>query len=350
MRRIALLAMACALIGMSFSACDGRLVGVSMPNPWNRWDQDGAYLKAALEAKGCKVDLNFADDVAARQVDAIERMAKEGCKVLVVAPVDGSDLGQTLKSAKARGIIVLSYDRMVMDSPDVDYYATFDNFEVGALQGRFIANRLGLSEGKGPFNIELFAGSPGDSNAAGFFGGAMSVLGPFIESGALVVPSGQKDFSAVATQGWLQAKAQSRMRELLRERYAGGTRLDAVLCPNDELARSVAAALLDAGYGSAERPFPLLTGQDCIAQNVKAMIAGHQSMSVFKDTRALAARAADMVFAMLAGKPVAVSGTAAYDNGVKKVPTSLCEPIAVDLGNYTSVLIDSGYYKESDLE
>jgi putative multiple sugar transport system substrate-binding protein len=350
MKRIVLLAIACAAVGISFSSCGGRLVGVSMPNPWNRWDQDGAYLKAALEAKGCKVDLNFADDDAAKQIKAIEAMAKEGCKVLVVAPVDSADLSQTLNHVKARGAKVISYDRMVRATPDVDYYVTFDNFEVGALQGRFIAKKLGLAEGKGPFNIELFAGSPGDSNAAVFFEGAMSVLGPFIDSGRLVVPSGQKDFSVVATQGWLQAKAQSRMAELLKEKYSRGARLDAVLCPNDELARSVAAALVESGYGNAERPFPLLTGQDCIAINVKAMIAGRQSMSVFKDTRALAARAADMVLAMLAGKPVAVSEGTPYDNGVKKMPTSLCAPVSVDPTNYKSLLIDSGYYKESDLK
>jgi putative multiple sugar transport system substrate-binding protein len=350
MKRIALLAVACAAIGISFSSCGGRLVGISLPNPWNRWDQDGAYLKADLEARGCKVDLRFADDDAAKQVEAIEAMAKEGCKVLVVGPVDGADLRQALSSAKARGAKILSYDRMVMSTPDVDFYATFDNFEVGALQGRFVASKLGLAEGKGPFNIELFAGSPGDSNAGAFFEGAMSVLGPFIDSGKLVVPSGQRDFSAVSTQGWLQAAAQSRMAEILKQKYSRGARLDAVLCPNDELARSVIAALLDSGYGSTGKPFPLLTGQDCIAQNVKAMISGRQSMSVFKDTRVLAARVADMVQAMLAGKPVPVSEAAAYYNGAKKVPASLCAPISVDLGNYKSVLIDSGYYKASELE
>jgi putative multiple sugar transport system substrate-binding protein len=325
-------------------------VGVSLPNPWNRWDKDGAYLKAALEAKGRKVDLRYADDVVGNQVEAIGDMVKKGCKVLVVAPVDGSALGAALREAKARGVKVLSYDRLVMATPDVDGYATFDNYQVGAIQGRYIESRLGLPEGKGPFNIELVAGSPSDSNAAVFFKGAMSVLAPAIDAGKLRVRSGQKGFAEAATQGWEQAKAQSRLAGILAKSYSGGARLDAVLCPNDELARSVAAALTEAGYGSAAKGFPVLTGQDCIAINIKAMVAGRQSMSVFKDTRALAALAADMAEAMLAGKPVPASPGAASDNGAKSVPTSLCAPVMVDAGNYKSVLVDSGYYRESELD
>lgn len=352
MKRLTLLAITCLALSVAFGACHGAQarVGVSLPNPWNRWDRDGAALKAALEAKGRKVDLRYANDEVASQVKDIEDMVKEGCKVLVVGPVDGSALGTALKDAKARGAMVLSYDRLVMDTPDVDCYATFDNLQVGVIQGQFIEKQLGLAEGKGPFDIELFAGSPSDSNAEVFFKGAMSVLGPYIASGRLRVPSGQEEFAAVATQGWEQAKAQSRMVDLLAKDYAKGARLDAVLCPNDELARSLAAALATCGYGTSAKPFPILTGQDCITTNVKAMIAGRQSMSVFKDTRALAAMADAMVEAMLAGKPVLVKEGAAYDNGAKAVPTSLCEPVSVDMRNYQSVLIDSGYYKASDLQ
>jgi putative multiple sugar transport system substrate-binding protein len=352
MKRISLLAIACLFFAMSFCSCRdaGRVVGVSLPNPWNRWDRDGASLKAALEAKGVKVDLRYADDVVANQIEAIGDMVKEGCKVLVVGPVDGSALGAALEGAKARGAEVLSYDRLIMGTPDVDYYATFDNFQVGVMQGRFIVGRLGLDKGNGPFYVELFAGSPSDSNAAVFFKGAMSVLGPCVDSGALKVRSGQKDFASVATPGWEQARAQSRMADILAKHYSDGARLAAVLCPNDELARPVAAALADSDYGTAAKPFPVLTGQDCIAKNVKAMIAGRQAMSVFKDTRALAAQAAAMVEAMLAGKRVAVNEGAASENGAKAVPTSLCEPVSVDAGNYKSVLVDSGYYAARDLE
>jgi len=327
------------------------LIGVAMPTQsLQRWNQDGANMKAQLEAKGYKVDLQYANNDVNTQIQQLENMILKGSKALVIASIDGSALTDVLKKAADNGVKVIAYDRLIMQSEHVDYYATFDNFKVGVIQGQYIEEKLGLKDGKGPYNIEIFAGSPDDNNATFFYNGAMSVLQPYIDSGQLVVVSGQKDFVTVAIQGWDSAKAQARMDNLITAYYADGTKLDAVLSPNDSLAIGVVASLKNAGYGTADKPYPILTGQDCDKPNVIAMINGQQSMSVFKDTRVLAAKVVEMIDAMMQGKEVSVNDTETYNNGVKVVPSYLCDPIYVDVNNYKELLLDSGYYTEADLK
>lgn len=335
----------------SSNATKSQLIGVAMPTQsLQRWNQDGANMKSQLEAKGYKVDLQYANNDVNTQVQQIENMITKGSKVLVIASIDGSALTDVLKKAADNGVKVIAYDRLIMQTPNVDYYATFDNFKVGVTQGKYIEEKLGLKDGKGPFNIELFGGSPDDNNATFFFNGAMSVLQPYIDSGKLVVVSGQKEFTKIAIQGWESAKAQARMDNLITSHYAGGKKLDVVLSPNDSLAIGIIASLKNAGYGTADKPYPIITGQDCDKPNVIAMINGQQSMSIFKDTRTLAAKVVEMVDAVLQGKQADVNDTKTYNNGVKVVPSFLCEPVYADKDNYKKILIDSGYYKESDLK
>lgn len=277
-------------------------------------------------------------------------MITKGCKVLVISAIDGSALTDVLKKAADAKVKVIAYDRLIMQTPNVDYYATFDNFKVGVLQGTYIEEALGLKEGKGPYNIELFAGSPDDNNAYFFNDGAMSILQPYIDKGQLKVLSGQTEFTKIAIQAWTSATAQARMDNLITANYAGGEKLDAVLSPNDSLAIGIIASLQNNGWGSADRPFPIITGQDCDKPNVKAIIEGKQSMSVFKDTRTLAAKAVEMVDALLQGKEAPVNDTKTYDNGVKIVPSFLCDPVFADKNNYKELLIDSGYYTEADIQ
>jgi putative multiple sugar transport system substrate-binding protein len=307
-------------------------------------------MKKALEAKGYQVELQYAENDVNTQVSQIENMITKKVKVLVIASIDGSALTDVLQQAADNGIKVIAYDRLIMKSKNVDYYATFDNYKVGTIQGQFLEEKLGLKEGKGPFNIEIFAGSPDDNNAVFFNNGAMDVLNPYIKSGKLVVKSGQTDFKKCAIQSWKSETAQARMDNLLTANYANGTKLDAVLSPNDSLAIGVVAALKNIGYNGKDKPFPLLTGQDCDKPNVVAMINGEQSMSVFKDTRTLADKVVGMVDAILQGKDAEVNDTKTYNNGEKVVPSFLCDPVAVTKDNYKKVLIDSGYYKESDLK
>ncbi len=333
------------------TATGGQLIGVAMPTQsLQRWNQDGANMKKELEAKGYKVDLQYANNDVNTQIQQIENMIVKGSKVVVIAAIDGSALSDVLKKAADSGVKVIAYDRLIMKTPNVDYYATFDNFKVGVIQGQYIETKLGLKDGKGPFNIELFGGSPDDNNANYFFDGAYSILKPYIDSGKLVVTSGQKDFAKIAIQGWDSAKAQARMDNLITANYAGGKKLDAVLSPNDSLAIGIVASLKNAGFGSSDKPYPIITGQDCDKPNVIAMINGQQSMSIFKDTRTLASKVVEMVDALLQGKEAPVNDTKTYDNEKKVVPSFLCDPVYADKDNYKQILVDSGYYKEADLK
>lgn len=333
------------------SGSKDKLIGVAMPTQsLQRWNQDGSNMKEQLEKKGYTVDLQYANNDVNTQTQQIENMVTKGCKVLVIASIDGSAISDVLKKAADNNIKVIAYDRLIMKTKNVDYYATFDNFKVGVIQGQYIEEKLGLKDGKGPFNIELFAGSPDDNNATFFYNGAMSVLKPYIESGKLVVTSGQTDFTKIAIQGWESAKAQARMDNLITANYADGKKLDVVLSPNDSLAIGIVASLKNAGYGSSDKPYPIITGQDCDKPNVVAMINKQQSMSIFKDTRTLAAKVVEMVDSLLQGKEAPVNDTKTYDNGNKVVPSFLCDPVYADANNYKEILIDSGYYKESDLK
>jgi putative multiple sugar transport system substrate-binding protein len=267
---------------------------------------------------------------------------------LVIASIDGGSLGTVLAEAKEKKIPVIAYDRLIMDTDAVSYYATFDNYMVGTIQGQYIADTLDLENQAGPFNIELFTGSPDDNNARFFFGGAMDVLTPYIDNGKLNVVSGQKSFEEVATPGWKTEEAQKRMENLITAYYADGTKLDAVLSNNDSCAIGITNALVNAGY--TKENFPILTGQDCDITSTKNIINGLQSMSIFKDTRTLAKKVVEMVNAILTNKEVPVNDTKTYDNGTGIIPSYLCEPVFADVNNYKQLLIDSGYYTEDQLK
>jgi putative multiple sugar transport system substrate-binding protein len=282
-------------------------------------------------------------------------MITKGAKVLVIAAIDGSTLSDTLAKAKDSGVLVIAYDRLITKTPNVDYYATFDNFGVGVIQGTQLLQGLGLKPGEkapagvGPFNIELFGGSPDDTNAFYFYDGAMSVLQPFIDDGTLVVQSGQMGMDKVGTLRWDGALAQSRMENLLSANYTD-KRVDGVLAPHDGLSRGIIAALRGVGYGTADQPWPVITGQDAEVASVKAIIAGEQTYTVFKDTRELAKQTAKMVDQALKGEKVDINDTKTYNNGVKIVPSYLLTPVSVDKTNYQKLLVDSGYIKAEDLK
>lgn len=345
---LALLALALVFSASAALAAD-VLVGVAMPTQsLQRWNEDGANMKKILEEKGYKVDLQYAEDDVSNQVAQLENMITKGCKVLVIASIDGSALSDVLAKAADAKIPVIAYDRLIRQTPNVSYYATFDNFKVGVIQGKFIEEKLGLAEGKGPFNIEFFGGSPDDNNAFFFNGGAMSVLQPYLDSGKLVCQSGQTKMEQIGILGWKSEDAQARMDNLISKSYTD-KKLDVVLSPNDSLAYGIAASLANNGY-TPGKDWPIITGQDCDRANVKNMIAGKQSMSVFKDTRALATKVAEMVDSLIQGKEPEVNDTKTYENGVKVVPSYLLEPVFADISNYKALLLDSGYYKESDLQ
>lgn len=325
----------------------GGKVGVAMPTKdLQRWNQDGSNMESQLIAAGYEVDIQYASNDIATQVSQIENMINSGCELLVIASIDGDSLGTVLELAKEKSIPVIAYDRLIMSSDAVTYYATFDNYMVGSKQGEYIKEQLDLDNAAGPFNIELVTGDPGDNNARFFFGGAMDVLNPYIEAGKLVVKSGQTDFETVATANWATETSQSRMDTIISANYADGTQLSAVMCSNDSTALGVVNSL-EANYTGE---WPIITGQDCDIANVKNMIAGKQSMSIFKDTRTLASKVVEMVDAIMKGGEAPVNDTETYDNGSGVVPSYLCEPVFADADNYVELLIESGYYTEDQLK
>lgn len=342
----------------STEAAAGGLIGVSMPTQSStRWISDGENIKSLMEAEGFQVDLQYAEDDIPTQVAQLEAMLTKGAKALIIAAIDGTQLTDVLQTAADSGVPVIAYDRLIRDSENVNYYATFDNFQVGVQQATSLLVGMGVYASEestsadgpnaaGPWNVELFAGSPDDNNAGFFFNGAMSVLQPLIDSGVLVVGSGQTDFEQVATLRWDGAVAQKRMEDILVGTYAADS-VHGVLSPYDGLSRGIIAALVDGGYTADN--LPVITGQDAEVLSVQSMLAGEQYSTIFKDTRELAAVASGMAMAVLNGEEPEVNDTETYDNGVKVVPSYLLTPYIVTVDNYEALLIDSGYIDPADL-
>jgi putative multiple sugar transport system substrate-binding protein len=330
----------------------GALVGVTMPTRSSeRWIHDGDNVKSSLEKLGYKVDLQYAENDIPTQVNQIENQITKGAKLLIIASIDGTALTTQLQEAAQSKIPVIAYDRLIRNSPNVDYYTTFDNFKVGVQQATSLLTGLKVlnadgspGSAKGPLNVELFAGSPDDNNATFFFNGAMSVLQPLIDKGTLKVKSGQTDFKTVAILRWDPATAQKRMEDILTKTYTGDAKVDGVLSPYDGLSIGILSALKSNGYGTSGQPYPIVTGQDAELASVKSIVAGEQYSTIFKDTRELAKVTVTMADTVLKGQKPEVNNTKDYDNGNKVVPSMLLEPMIVDKDNYQKAVIDTGYY------
>jgi len=333
----------------------GKTVGVAMPEQTlQRWINDGNAVKKGLEEAGYKVELQYAGNDIPKQQQQIDQMITKGVDVLIIASIDGAALSGQLDAAAAANIPVIAYDRLLTGNKNVDFYVTFDNFNVGVQQGTSLLQGMGVLDAdgkdtgaKGPFNIELFAGSPDDNNAQFFFNGAMSVLKPYLDSGVLVVKSGQTAFGQVATQGWDQAKAQSRMDDLLTSSYQNA-KINGVLASNDALGRGAITSMQNSGYTLED--IPPVTGQDAEIASVKLISEGWQYSSIFKDTRKLAAQAITTAQALLKGEAPEANDTETYDNGVVTVPSYLLESDIVTKDNYSQLLIDSGYYTQENVD
>ncbi|WSP77494.1 sugar ABC transporter substrate-binding protein [Streptomyces sp. NBC_01236] len=367
-RRAALAAIAgAASLALTLSACGqsgdggskdtssdtkGATIGISMPTKSSeRWINDGKNVVKNLESKGYKTKLAYGEDDPDQQVSQIENMITQGVKGLIIAAIDNKSMNNVLQQAADAHIPVISYDRLILGSKNVDYYASFDNSKVGELQGNYILQKLGLADGskKGPFNIELFAGSNDDNNTKYFFGGAMKVLQPYIDKKQLVVKSGQTALNQVTTLRWDGGTAQKRMDDILTSAYKSA-RVDAVLSPYDGISIGILSSLKSDDYGSSSKPLPVVTGQDAELASVKSIIAGEQTQTVYKDTRQLAKVASNMVDAALKGKKPEINDDKTYDNGTKVVPAYLLQPVSVDKTNYEKELVATGYYKDSDLK
>ncbi|MFF5145147.1 multiple monosaccharide ABC transporter substrate-binding protein [Streptomyces sp. NPDC013157] len=335
----------------SSGSAKGGTIGIAMPTKSSeRWINDGNNVVKDLKSKGYKTSLVYGEDNPDTQVSQIENLITQGVKGLIIAAIDNKSLNNVLQEAADANIPVIAYDRLILGTKNVDYYASFDNTKVGVEQGTYIVHKLGLDSGKkGPFNIELFAGSNDDNNTKYFFNGAMSVLQPYIDKKQLVVKSGQTALNKVTTLRWDGATAQSRMEDILTSSYKSA-KVDAVLSPYDGISIGIIAALKSDGYGSGSQPLPVITGQDAELASVKSIIAGEQTQTVYKDTRQLAKVAATMVDDALNKKTPQVNDTKTYDNGTKVVPAYLLQPVSVDKTNYEDVLVKGGYYTDAELK
>lgn len=333
----------------SVAAEEKGYVGIAMPTKSSaRWISDGSSMVKQFEAAGYKVDLQYAEDDIPNQLAQIENMIVKGVNVLVIAAIDGTTLSNALENAHASDIKVIAYDRLIRESAYVDYYATFDNFKVGVQQATSLVDGMKKS-GAGPFNVELFGGSPDDNNAFFFYNGAMSVLQPLIDSKEVVIVSGQMGMDKVGTLRWDGAVAQARMDNLLSAHYTDKT-IHGVLSPYDGLSIGILSSLKGVGYGSGDMAIPVVSGQDAEVQSVKSIISGEQYSTVFKDTRELARVTVGMVEAVLTGATPEINDTETYDNGKKVVPSYLLEPVSVDASNWEEILLGSGYYTKEKLK
>lgn len=330
---------------------DGKkVVGVLMPNKVvKRWIKDGADIKRQLEEKGYAVDLRYAENEPPTQIKQIDEMIKNGVSCLVITPIDSTKLVDVLDKAKKNNIPVISYDRLLMDTNAVSYYATFDNKGVGVLIGRYVEDKLGLKNGKGPYNIEFFAGSRDDNNANFLNTGLFEVLQPYIDNKQLIVPSEQTDLDLISILRWSQEAAENRMEDILTNYYADGKKLDVVIAPSDTISYGIENILEKHGYKVGEN-WPIITGQDAEIEGLKNILSGKQTMTVFKDTRVLASKCVTMVEAVLDGKEPEINDSVSYDNRKFVVPSYLCTPVVVDKSNLKKELIDSGFYTEDDLK
>jgi putative multiple sugar transport system substrate-binding protein len=354
---------ACGGSGAGSSSSSGQsaapadlTIGVSMPTQTSeRWIADGKAVKDQLEGKGYKVDLQYAGDDIPTQGQQVDQMITGGADLLIVAAIDGTALSSQLQAAADAKIPVISYDRLIRDTPNVDFYVSFDNYKVGVAQGTALLVGLGVlnkdgSKGTatGPFNVELFAGSLDDNNAAFFFNGAMDTLKPYIQDGTIVVKSGQTSIEQAATLRWAQETAQKRMEDLLTSSYNDGSKVAGVLSPYDGISRGIITALQNAGYGQGG-PMPIITGQDAEIASVKLINDGVQSSTIFKDTRTLAAQAVTAAEAFLQGDKPEANDTKTYDNGQKVVPSYLLPIQTVYKDDIQSILIDSDYWTADEV-
>ena len=343
-----------ALAFLFISGCSvgsrSNLIGVSMPSKeQQRWTQDGDNIKKQLQAKGYKVELRNAEGDIEKQIAQVQEFIDMNCRIIVITAIDGESFTEVLKNAAKKKITVISYDRLILNTPTMDYYLTFDNVEVGVMQAAYIEDAFGLKSGANKITLELFSGALDDSTTPDYYEGQMSVLQPYLDNGQVIIKSGQTSLNETTTFDWSGDVAADRLSDILENYYNDGTRLDAVLSTYDGMSVEMIKILKAAGYGTSDVPLPVMTGQDCDKASVVAIINGEQSMSVFVDTRTLAARTVDMIDDIMVGKKPAINDSNRYHNGVKTVPAAVCKPVLVDINNYREVLIDSGYYKESDL-
>ena len=354
-----------AIMALSLAACGGgaaaapaaeaaadaggkkvQKIGLCMPTKEQTiWTMQGERLTEALEKAGYEVLIEFAEDDSAKQVMQIENMVSKGVDMLIIAAVDGGALTEACEKAKAEGIYVIADDRGIINTEAVDWYVTCDYNRLAEMQGQYIIDALDLDNTDETFTMEIFAGSQDDTNSLVFYNGQMSKLQPYVDKGQIIIKSGQNGAAECAIQSWDSSKAQARMDNLLSGFYSDEP-LDVCLSTADCLAIGCISSLESMGYGTAEKPFPIVTGQDAELAAIKNIIAGKQTMTVFIDGTLLAERMVELVAAINEGKELTPDGE--FDNNVKKIPALYYDPYVIDKTNVDH-LIDVGFYTKEEV-
>ncbi|MCM1148579.1 MAG: substrate-binding domain-containing protein [Butyricicoccus sp.] len=344
----------------SSTPADGaKTVGIAMPTKsLERWNRDGAYLDEQFKAAGYNTIVTYSDNKNEQQVNDIQNMLSQGVDLLIIAAIDGAGLNTVMNDAGSQGVPVIAYDRLIMND-NTSYYVSFDNYTVGKLQGEFVRDALDLDNAAGPFNMEFTAGDPADNNAGYFFNGAMDVIKPYIDSGKVIVPSGQTKFEQVATDQWQTDVALDRAQTVLASYYSDGTTLDAWLCSNDSTSMGVTQAIT-ADYTGGNTV--ITTGQDGDEANLRNIKDGIQSMTVYKAVANEAVVTLDLAKAILDGADIGESlisasgwgfdcayDTESYETSAgNKCPSFLLVPDVVTADNMEAKLVTPGYYTVGD--
>ena len=333
MRKIFL--MLCLAVCAVLSGCADEIgqrhtVQLLFPNPNSGiWKYVGELCAQLLREANYDVELHYCADVT-EQINQVKEAIEKNPSAIVIGAQDTGALGEVLSFAKEKSIPVIAYDRLIMHTDAISYYASFENNSVGEFQARYVEEKLNLKSGAGPFTIEFIGGDSADTNAPMFFHGAFNYLKPYIDSGQLVVSSGQTDFRTVSTAGWKKENAQARMTEILRTHYAGGKSLNVVIAANDDLAEAFIQAAQSVGYSGAPT---LLTGQDAGANGVANIKSGKQAMTVYKDPEVLCGKIVRMVKAVVEGSQPAINDETNIRNDMMTIPSYLCIPMIVDSSN-----------------
>lgn len=331
-------------------------VGIVLPTKDEpRWLQDQAQFESILSDAGFTNQVMFSQGSSATEKTNVETLISKGISVLIICAQDGAAAAAAVEAAKAAGVTVIAYDRLITGTDAVDYYVTFDSFAVGAAQGQYLVDNAPAGSG---IPLYLYAGAATDNNAFIFFEGAWSVLQPKIADGTFVIENSSEaealqskaDLSrdeigtiiGQITTDWDFNVAKSKAEANLTAVGADKKGDVLVLAPNDGTARSIA----DVFAADKDVSSYVITGQDSEKASVQYVIDGKQSMTVFKDTRTLAADSVEMAMSILNGETPKTDTT--YNNGVKDVPAKQTDIVIVTQGNVKEALIDSEYYDASD--
>ena len=328
----------------------GRRVAIAFPSAADeRWSRDGEYLEQRFQEKGCTTHLVYSDGLEEQQTADVTQLIDEGCDLLIVSAIGDTSLAAPLAKAKAAGIPVIAYDKLIRGTDAVNFYVAYDAYRIGEMQGEYCIRALGLKveDTSKEYNVEFIAGNPADTTTGYLFSGAYDTLKPYLDAGVLDVPSEQMTFGQVTEGEWDANAAETRMKTILNTYYDKKTELAIALCSDDEAAKGV-SKVLDTSYSGKNHV--IVTGCGAEADNLELIRKGKQSMTVYMAPEQEAAVTADLGLTLLAGESADANlisdggwkfecryDTSSYNNGKGIVPSFLIVPEVITADNIRKI-------------